>query len=63
MTLHKQATKKPNLIMLLDDFETSLQPRALHILEDSSQPYTEKIKVPTYLNIRNIAKPEGLNSN
>lgn len=46
MTLHKQATKKPNLIMLLDDFETSLQPRALHRLEDSSQPYTEEKKGP-----------------
>jgi len=49
--------------MLLDDFESSLQPRVLHRLEDSSQPYTEKIKFPTYLSIISIAKPEGLNSN
>lgn len=62
-TPQTKTTKKANLIMLLDAFETSLQPRALHRLAHSSQPYIEKIKVPTYLSIKNIAKPEGLNSN
>lgn len=44
--------------MLLDDVGPHCSPEPARV-RDSSQPYTENIKVPTYLSIKRIAKSKG----